>query len=64
MLQGTGGITDEIDRIVDTFKKDTGARLVYSQNPTDLITRLSAVYETKHFRRPSCFCDTVGIPAS
>ena len=63
VLQGTGGITDELDRIVDTFEKDTGARLIYSRDPARLVTDLSEMYETKHFRRPSCFCDTVAMSA-
>lgn len=63
VFQGTGGITDEIERIVDTFEKDTGARLVYSRDPAELIMRLSKVYETRHFRRPSCFCDAAAVPA-
>jgi uncharacterized protein (TIGR00725 family) len=63
VLQGTGGVTDEIERIVNTFGKDTGARLVYSRDPADLVTRLAAIYETRHFRRPSCFCNAAPIPA-
>lgn len=57
ILQGTGGITEEIDTIVGTFKKDTGARLIFAHDPEHLIARLSEVYETRHFRRPSCFCN-------
>ena len=57
ILQGTGGITDEIEGIVKTFKKDTGAKLIHSRNPEDLVAQLSNEYETRHFRRPSCFCD-------
>lgn len=61
VLQGTGGITDEIERIIDTFEKDTGAQLIYSRNPEELVTQLSDEYETRHFRRPSCFCDAAAI---
>ncbi len=56
VLQGSGGITQEIERIVGSFEKDTGARLVYEHDPASLVAQLSAMYETKHFRRPSCFC--------
>jgi hypothetical protein len=64
VLQGTGGITDEIDRVIATFQKETGARLVYSRDPVDLVTQLSDTYETRHFRRPSCFCDAAGLVTS
>lgn len=61
VLQGTGGITDEIERIIDTFEKDTGAQLIYGRDPVELVTQLSDEYETRHFRRPSCFCDAAAI---
>lgn len=64
VLQGTGGITDEIGRMASTLWKDTGARLDYSRDPADLVTRLSEIYETRHFRRPSCFCNAALIPAA
>lgn len=57
VLQGTGGITDEIERIVASFRKDTGARVIYDRDPAALVARLSGTYESRHFRRPSCFCD-------
>ena len=62
VLQGTGGITDEIERITDIIDKDTGALLIFSPDPVDLVTRLSSTYENRHFRRPSCFCDAKAIP--
>ncbi len=64
VLQGTGGITDEIERIIDTFEKDTGARLIHSRNPEDLVAGLSDEYERRHFRRPSCFCDAVSTSSA
>lgn len=57
VLRGTGGITNEVERIVETFEKDTGARLIYNSDPAELVAQLSETYETRHFRRPSCFCD-------
>jgi len=57
VLLGTGGITEEIGRIIKTFDKDTGARLIYDRDPVALLERLSEIYETSHYRRPSCFCD-------
>lgn len=37
-LIGTGGVADEILRIVNTFQKPTKARVFYDQNPKDLIS--------------------------
>jgi hypothetical protein len=62
VLQGTGGITDEIERIIDTLEKETGAQLIYAPDPEDLVTQLSDEYETRHFRRPSCFCNAAAMP--
>ncbi|NIM26990.1 MAG: protein containing YHS domain protein [Gammaproteobacteria bacterium] len=62
VLQGTGGISDEIERIIDTFNKDTGAKLIYSRDPAELVTDLAGEYENRHFRRPSCFCDAGAMP--
>lgn len=57
VLEGTGGIADATGRILETIEKDTGARLVFGRDPDRLVARLAEVYETSHFRRPSCFCD-------
>lgn len=57
VLRGTGGITEEIERITATFRKATGARVIYSRDPVELVERLSETYESRHFRHPSCFCD-------
>ncbi len=58
VLQGSGGITDHIPDIVKSFgQKDTGARLVYDADPDVLVARLADIYATKHYKRPSCFCE-------
>lgn len=56
ILEGSGGITDEIPAMVERFGKDTGARLVYEPDPATLISRLITTYVERHFRKPSCFC--------
>ncbi|MCC6208290.1 MAG: YHS domain-containing protein [Gammaproteobacteria bacterium] len=65
VLQGSGGITEEIPGIVASFgDKDTGARMIYEADPAVLIERLVTMYIEQHYRRPSCFCeetDTVGV---
>ncbi len=58
VLQGTGGITDHLPQIIESFgAKDTGARVVYEANPEILITKLSESYTSGHYRRPSTFCE-------
>jgi uncharacterized protein (TIGR00725 family) len=38
-LTGTGGVADEIKRLVSTFKKPTRARVVYEDEPEKLVAR-------------------------
>jgi len=59
VLQGSGGITEQIPDIVASFKKNSGARLVYSKDPLELINQMAKLYTERHYQRPSCFCDTL-----
>lgn len=66
VLNGTGGITTLIPEILAACNKDTGARIVYSDDPGELINQLLTVYRTEHYQHPSCFCetcDTQPVPA-
>jgi uncharacterized protein (TIGR00725 family) len=56
VLTGTGGISDMVSDILATCSKDTGARVIYDDNPRRLVEQLLVVYRTKHYRRPSVFC--------
>jgi uncharacterized protein (TIGR00725 family) len=56
VLKGSGGITDGIPAMVESFGKNTGARLVYEHDPATLISCLVSIYVEQHFRKPSCFC--------
>lgn len=56
VLTGTGGISDMVKEILATCNKETGARVVYDDDPRRLIDQLLDVYRTEHFRRPSVFC--------
>lgn len=47
VLKGTGGITDKIDTIISFIKKNTGAQVVYSEEPAELLDKLFAVYKEK-----------------
>ena len=57
ILTGTGGITAMVEEIIRVCQKDTGACVLYDDDPSRLIGRLVEYYRTKHFRKPSCFCD-------
>jgi len=58
VLKGSGGIVEEIPKIVKQFEKDTGAQLIYNTDPDDLIEKLSHIYTTEHYKHPSCFCES------
>lgn len=60
VLTGTGGITGMVEEILRVCKKETGACVLYDDDPSRLIDRLIEYYRTKHFRKPSCFCDGQG----
>ena len=57
VLTGTGGITEIVETIIRVSAKETGACILYDEDPEKLIDRLIEYYRTKHFRKPSCFCD-------
>jgi len=58
VLNGTGGITTLIPDILAACSKDTGARVVYSDHPDELVEQILHVYLTEHYRHPSCFCES------
>lgn len=60
ILTGTGGITEIVEEIIRVSGKDTGACLLYDEDPLKLVERLIHYYQTQHYRRPSCFCDARG----
>jgi len=57
VLTGTGGITEIVEKILRVSGKETGACVLYDDDPVKLVDRLIHYYHTEHFRRPSCFCD-------
>ncbi len=61
VLEGSGGIVEEIPHLVGRIHKDSGAHLIYDLAPEKLITRLAEYYTTHHFRRPSCFCEGTAV---
>lgn len=60
VLTGTGGITGIIEEILRVSAKETGACVLYDEDPVTLIDRLIHYYRTEHYRKPSCFCDAKG----
>jgi uncharacterized protein (TIGR00725 family) len=42
-LTGTGGVADEVERLVATFKKETRARVFYDEDPERLLDACLAV---------------------
>lgn len=56
VLENTGGITGCLPDIENCIDKDTGARMIYTSDPENLVDKLIAMYEEQHFRKPSCFC--------
>ncbi len=56
VLTGTGGISDMVKTILETCQKETGARVLYSDDPQQLVCDLLEIYRAEHFRHPSVFC--------
>ena len=63
VLTGTGGIADVIRELVSLVKKETGAFVLYDDDPERLVERLIDYYGREHYRRPSTLHDLVA-PAS
>jgi len=37
--------------------KTTGVHVIYNDDPVKLVSQLVDLYQTKHFEKPSCFCE-------
>jgi hypothetical protein len=57
VLTGTGGITELVESVIKAAGKQTGACVLYDDDPERLVDRLIHFYRTEHVRKPSCFCD-------
>ena len=55
VLSGSGGIADLVAGIVNSLHKDTGAVVLYDDDPERLVARCVDYYETEHFKRPHIF---------
>lgn len=47
MLEDTGGISGHLKTIVSFMQKETGAIILSSPDPSDLLDRLEQVYRTQ-----------------
>jgi uncharacterized protein (TIGR00725 family) len=55
VLEGSGGIADEIARLVEAINKPTGAYVIYEQDPKELIAKLIQRYVDSHYHHASVF---------
>ncbi len=60
VLTGTGGISDIAEDILAACNKETGAQVIYNDNPHDLVEQLLGEYHSEHYKRPSVFCRETG----
>lgn len=60
VLTGTGGVADLIDSVVEQVEKQTGAKVLYDEDPDRLVSRLIDYYVAEHARRPHVFATTPG----
>jgi uncharacterized protein (TIGR00725 family) len=58
VVKGTGGITPLIPTIVDACKKETGAEVLYDDDPSVLVNALIARFISGGYKPPSCFQST------
>lgn len=52
VLTGTSGVADMVDTLVDRMAKETGAQVIYDEDPSRLVARLVDYFRTVHFQRP------------
>ena len=61
VLTGTGGVADMVEELVARMNKDTGAHVLYDDDPAALVRRLVDYYRSTHYRRPSSLHDLTGF---
>ena len=59
VLTGTGGIADVVDDLVRLCDKETGAAVLYDDDPVRLVERMIEYYRTEHSKRPNYFCEPI-----
>ncbi len=65
VLTGTDGIADQVDELIRLCKKDTGAVVLYDDDPVRLIDRLTDFFVKEHAAHPNCFFPSLlGAPGT
>lgn len=52
VLTGTEGVADLVGELVERIGKDTGAKVLFDDDPDRLVSRLVAYYRSVHFEHP------------
>jgi hypothetical protein len=52
-----GSLSEGFDVLIYTGSGLMGREILYDDDPSRLIGRLVEYHRTKHFQKPSCFCD-------
>lgn len=55
VLTDTGGISNMVSNILQACKKNTGARVLYDDDPRRLVDRMVETYRSQHYKKPSIF---------
>lgn len=63
VLTETGGIADAISDLLPRIGKQTGAVVLFDDDPERLVARLVTYYREQHYLRPSCFAGRTTNPA-
>jgi len=53
VLEGTGGIADHVEEIVGLINKDTGATLIFDEDPAKLMAKLLAKFSARPKKSPA-----------
>lgn len=54
VLKGTGGLTNHLEKIIEIVQKDTGSTIIYDEDPTRLLKKLTEIYNKSlypHYKR-------------
>jgi uncharacterized protein (TIGR00725 family) len=57
VLADSGGVADMVEELVERMNKDTGACVIYDDDPERLVERLIDYYRSEHYRHPSTLHD-------
>jgi uncharacterized protein (TIGR00725 family) len=54
VLNGTGGVAAMVGELMERLDKETGAKVLFDDDPDRLVQRLVEYYQQVHFQRPHC----------